>query len=53
MHLLSGLLKASNRRYMEFISTFDDVSAGIGNCNASTSALDLDFDFPENLQVFF
>ena len=31
MHLLSGLLKASNRRYMEFVSTFDDVSAGIGN----------------------
>lgn len=31
MRLLSGLLKASNRRYVEFISTFDDVSDGINN----------------------
>ncbi len=31
LHLLSGLLKASNRRYVEFISTFDDVSSGINN----------------------
>jgi len=31
MHLLSGLLKASNRRYMEFVSTFDGVSGGINN----------------------
>jgi len=31
MHLLSGLLKASNRRYVEFISNFDDVSVGISN----------------------
>lgn len=28
---LSAILKASNRRYLEFISTFDDQSAGIKN----------------------
>lgn len=28
---LSGLLKAANRRYLEFISTFDDFSKGISN----------------------
>ena len=28
---LAGILKASNRRYLEFISTFDDQSQGIKN----------------------
>jgi hypothetical protein len=28
---LSGLLKAANRRYLEFISAFDDISKGISN----------------------
>lgn len=31
MFPLSGLLKASNRRYIEFISSFDDVSDGVSN----------------------
>ena len=31
MHLLAGLLKSSNRRYVEFVSAFDDVSDGIDN----------------------
>lgn len=33
LHSLAGILKASNRRYLEFISTFDDPSRGIKNLN--------------------
>ncbi len=29
LYVLAGLLKASNRRYLEFISTFDDPSQGV------------------------
>ena len=33
---LAGLLKAVNRRYLEFISTFDDPTKGINNLNKVT-----------------
>ena len=39
---LAGILKASNRRYLEFISTFDDQSKGIKNLEtvSRTAAVD-------------
>lgn len=33
LYSLAGILNASNRRYLEFISTFDDPSQGIKNLN--------------------
>jgi len=33
---LAGLLKAANRRYLEFISSFDDSTSGIKNLNKVT-----------------
>lgn len=33
LFVLSGILKAANRRYLEFISTFDDPSDGLKNLN--------------------
>jgi DNA-binding MarR family transcriptional regulator len=33
---LAGLLKAANRRYLEFISTFDDPTSGVKNLNKVT-----------------
>jgi len=33
---LAGLLKAVNRRYLEFISTFDDPTSGVKNLNKVT-----------------
>jgi hypothetical protein len=39
---LAGLLKAANRRYLEFISTFDDPSQGIKNLDQVTQTVNLD-----------
>jgi hypothetical protein len=39
---LAGLLKAANRRYLEFISTFDDPSQGIKHLNKVTQTVTMD-----------
>ena len=39
---LAGLLKAANRRYLEFISTFDDPSQGIKNLDKVCRPVNLD-----------
>jgi hypothetical protein len=39
---LTAILKASNRRYLEFISTFDDQSAGIKNLERISKPVDTD-----------
>jgi len=38
---LAGLLKASNRRYLEFISSFDDPTKGIKNLNKVTRNVEM------------
>ncbi len=39
---LAGLLKAVNRRYLEFISTFDDPTKGIRNLNKVTRDVEVE-----------
>jgi hypothetical protein len=39
---LAGLLKAANRRYLEFISTFDDPSQGLKNLHKVSRTVNLD-----------
>ena len=39
---LAGLLKAANRRYLEFISTFDDPTSGIKNLNKVTQDVEVE-----------
>jgi len=40
--MLAGILKASNRRYLEFISTFDDQSQGIKNLEKVSRTVEVD-----------
>lgn len=49
---LTGLLKASNRRYLEFISTFDDPSQGIKNLKKISKTIQSDDRTYKGLNFF-
>jgi len=42
LRTLAGLLKASNRRYLEFISSFHDPTKGVKNLNKVTHNVEVD-----------
>ena len=49
---LAGLLKASNRRYLEFISSFDDPTKGVKNLNKVTRNVEVDSRNYKGLNFF-
>jgi hypothetical protein len=49
---LAGILKASNRRYLEFISTFDDQSQGIKNLERVSKTVEADYRLYKGFNFF-
>lgn len=49
---LAGLLKASNRRYLEFISSFDDPTKGVKNLNKVTRNVEVNSRNYKGLNFF-